>query len=246
MNVIIFTKHTIWLVFLTQFNNYATVFLLELTKKVAIVILFQDLSNMQDRSFITINNIIKAAQTLFVSRQYAEVSLKDIATEAGVTKGALYHHFSTKEDLYLNMMLHYLGELEGETRTKVENSKGRPCLDRVYDSLSGFLQLPEETIEVIRLVRRDSSIFQPTVRQQIIETYQAALPNLLETIFSEAMANGEIIQADARLLTWQYIALVEVSMHPYGRAALGDTQSLAKFIATNFVKGIETGERRKD
>ena len=200
---------------------------------------------MQDRSFVTINNIIKAAQTLFVSRQYAEVSLKDIASEAGVTKGALYHHFSTKEDLYLNMMLHYLGQLEEETRTKVTNSKGQPCLDRLYDSLSGFLQLPEETIAVIRLVRRDSSIFQQNVRQQIIETYQAALPDFLETVFSEAMANGEIIKADARLLTWQYIALVEVSMHPYGRKALGDTKSLAQFIATNFLKGIETVQRHE-
>ena len=56
---------------------------------------------MQDRSVATINNILDAARTLFIEKQYADVSLREITQIAGVTKGALYHHFSTKEELYL-------------------------------------------------------------------------------------------------------------------------------------------------
>ena len=33
---------------------------------------------MQERSRITINKILKTAQTLFISRQYADVTLKDL------------------------------------------------------------------------------------------------------------------------------------------------------------------------
>jgi len=53
--------------------------------------------SMQERSVVTINNILEAARTLFTEKQYADVTLKEIAAAAEVTKGALYHHFATKK-----------------------------------------------------------------------------------------------------------------------------------------------------
>ncbi len=45
--------------------------------------------------------LIAAATKLFVTRSYDTTSVSDIATAAGVTKGAFYHHFASKEDLLL-------------------------------------------------------------------------------------------------------------------------------------------------
>jgi AcrR family transcriptional regulator len=44
--------------------------------------------------------LLKAARELFGSNGYAETSLDAIAGAAGVTKGAVYHHFSGKEELF--------------------------------------------------------------------------------------------------------------------------------------------------
>ena len=44
--------------------------------------------------------LISAARELFGTRGYSETSLDVIAATAGVTKGALYHHFSGKEELF--------------------------------------------------------------------------------------------------------------------------------------------------
>lgn len=197
---------------------------------------------MQDRSIITINNILNAAQRLFTSRQYADVSIKDIAYEAGVTKGALYHHFSAKDDLYLKMMLRSLNELEKTTSSSARLTQGMPCRERLYHSLVGFLSLPDLTIDVIRLVRRDSNIFQPAIRQKLIKGYQKALPDILQSIISDGIEQGEIIRADARILAWQYIAIVEVSMHPYGWELFKTEAALADFIVTTFVNGLELKE----
>jgi AcrR family transcriptional regulator len=44
--------------------------------------------------------LLDAARTLFGTRGYNDTSLDDIVAAAGVTKGALYHHFGGKEDLF--------------------------------------------------------------------------------------------------------------------------------------------------
>jgi AcrR family transcriptional regulator len=45
--------------------------------------------------------LIKAARRLFGERGYAAVSLDEVCRRARLTKGALYHHFENKEDLFL-------------------------------------------------------------------------------------------------------------------------------------------------
>jgi AcrR family transcriptional regulator len=53
----------------------------------------------QPRSELTRRNIINAAVDLFDEVGYANTNLGDIITRVDVTKGALYHHFDSKESL---------------------------------------------------------------------------------------------------------------------------------------------------
>jgi AcrR family transcriptional regulator len=45
--------------------------------------------------------LIKAARALFTARGYHDVGIREFAAVAGVTRGALYHHFGDKESLFL-------------------------------------------------------------------------------------------------------------------------------------------------
>jgi AcrR family transcriptional regulator len=59
---------------------------------------------MQQRSEETRAKILEAAIKLFSTRGYNKASVDDICKEAGISKGAFYHHFKTKQALFLALL----------------------------------------------------------------------------------------------------------------------------------------------
>jgi AcrR family transcriptional regulator len=53
-----------------------------------------------ERAAETREALIEAARPLFAAQGFAEVSLETIVRAAGVTRGALYHHFADKTELF--------------------------------------------------------------------------------------------------------------------------------------------------
>lgn len=56
-------------------------------------------STHQERSEATQGELIATARRLFAERGYADVGTEEIVRAAGVTRGALYHHFDSKREL---------------------------------------------------------------------------------------------------------------------------------------------------
>jgi AcrR family transcriptional regulator len=54
----------------------------------------------RERSEATTSDVLAAARTLFAEAGYAATSLDAIAAAAGLTKGAIYHHFSSKKEVF--------------------------------------------------------------------------------------------------------------------------------------------------
>lgn len=58
----------------------------------------------QDRSVRTRNVVLLTAAELFAANGFRDTSIKDVADSVGMTKGAVYHHFPSKEILAISVV----------------------------------------------------------------------------------------------------------------------------------------------
>ncbi|MCZ7648813.1 MAG: TetR/AcrR family transcriptional regulator [Planctomycetota bacterium] len=81
---------------------------------------------------LTREQILHAAKKLFTQNGYHNTSIYDLFQKAGITKGAFYHHWRTKEDLALTILeevkqaymehIYPVLEQEGRAREKIERT----------------------------------------------------------------------------------------------------------------------------
>jgi AcrR family transcriptional regulator len=76
---------------------------------------------MQRRSTETRSKIISSASKLFSTRGYDAASVDDICRDAGISKGAFYHHFGSKQALFIALLNGWLQTIDNE----IEASKAK-------------------------------------------------------------------------------------------------------------------------
>lgn len=66
--------------------------------------------------------LVRVARQLFADRGYAGTSTEEVVQQAGVTRGALYHHFRDKRDLFEAVFL----EIQDEARDRIRGAGSVP------------------------------------------------------------------------------------------------------------------------
>lgn len=84
---------------------------------------------------LTRAKLIEAAQQLFSTSGYEHATVDDIARAAGYSKGAYYFHFSTKDDILLELLRVWT---ESRTATLAEGDFDRMSPDELRETLAGF------------------------------------------------------------------------------------------------------------
>ncbi len=83
---------------------------------------------MQHRSEETRNHILEAAQRLFSLNGYDATGVAEICQTAGVSKGAFYHHFPSKQAVFLQLLQNWLAALDAGLNTISQGASDVPHL----------------------------------------------------------------------------------------------------------------------
>lgn len=97
--------------------------------------------------------ILDAALDAFAAGGYQETTLDEVAERAGVSKALIYEHFSSKRDLYKEILETWVGDLLGRVLAAA-TAAGERSEDRLVAGLDGFLAFVEERRDAWRLLIR--------------------------------------------------------------------------------------------
>jgi AcrR family transcriptional regulator len=99
--------------------------------------------------------IVAAAVDLFAARGYGEVTVSDVAAQAGTAKGSVYRHFESKEALFAAAVESVVAGVVGDVRAAADRAGGRldppaAMVALVMSAKPGFMLLLELTAGSLR------------------------------------------------------------------------------------------------
>ena len=139
--------------------------------------------------------ILHAALRLFGSRGYYHTSIADILKESGCTRGALYYHFSSKEELGYAVIDEELRLLTEQTVAPYFQAD-EPLTDRllrILDALPVAIKLESGHSVVTGLVVHMATVHEG-FRQRLLAREQAQAEGF-EQMVRRAIADGELAES---------------------------------------------------
>ena len=181
----------------------------------------------EERSVETRAALIAAGRELFAQRGYGAVVTEEIVRRARVTRGALYHHFSGKEDLFRAVVEEVERELTERIAGQAIGSAGDPW-EAMAAGARAFLDASKEPA-IQRIILLDApAVLGWEAWREIGERYGLGL---VQGVLEAAMDAGAIARQPARPLAHLLMgALDEAAMYVAragdvdgARAEMGET-----------------------
>ena len=125
------------------------------------------------------SQLIELGLQLFAERSVDELSIDDIARAAGISKGLLYHYFSSKRDYYLEVVRAAAGHLV--ERTVTAGVDASPAA--LQDGLDVYLDFVEQNARSFVALMRGSN--DPDVLQIVETTRRSIADRILSRLGQE-------------------------------------------------------------
>lgn len=154
----------------------------------------------------TEHRILGAAAQAFAHHGFHGTGMRTIAHAAGVSIGALYHYFTSKEEMFLAVLRQEYDRHLGQARALLQ--EGLPVAEVLRRVVAAHFQAlaerKESTVFVGRAWLSEAPSLQPKI-QALREKYAAYIAELL----GKAMKRGEIRRGHPLFLAYALLGLVE-------------------------------------
>lgn len=175
--------------------------------------------------------IVAAARQGLTGKSFAELSVDEICAEAGLSKGAFYVHFASKQDV-LNELITDDAEMIASLILDLEAGH-QPAVEKIRRLLRALLELGAEPGHAqARADALGTMLNDDEVRARFVESVQRCRTRLARWI-DDAVAAGELAEVPSNALAAMLLALADGLMLHHAADPSG-------FRWTNIRRAVDT------
>jgi AcrR family transcriptional regulator len=165
-------------------------------------------TTLTDRS-ITVaerrDELLRAAARVFAEKGFHGARISDVAEEAGVAYGLVYHYFRSKDELLETIFRESWGRLIGVLESIADTPK--PALERLRLVTAALLRTWQQEPDLVRVLVRE------VARSAQVQSHAGELGAafaIIRRVIEDGQASGEIrAELDPRLAAWIVYGAVE-------------------------------------
>lgn len=151
----------------------------------------------QERALRTRMAILEAAQTCFAQNGFDATGVAEICQQADLSKGAFYHHFPSKQAVYLELLNQWLADFDKGMHSLRAQADDVPTVLRMLSTtFPSIFEVAEGQLPIMldlwAKASRDPEIWQATIAP--FEHYYQMITELIE----EGIQENSLVETDAR------------------------------------------------
>nr|WP_157253486.1 TetR/AcrR family transcriptional regulator [Nonomuraea typhae] len=188
------------------------------------------------------DHLVKLAAELFARKGFQATTVREIADEAGILSGSLYHHFDSKETIVDEVLSTFLDDLIARYRAALE-SGGEPRA-----VLSEMVRIGFGTLEphraAITVMQNDWNYLRQFERFNYLVKAEDEVEQMWVTQIKAGQAAGQFRGDVDPKLTYRMIRdTIWVAVRWFRPGGRLNTTGLAEHYITVLFDGLATGER---
>ena len=183
----------------------------------------------------TVKLILDVSTSRFSEKGYDDTSLQDIINETKLSKGAIYHHFGSKEDI-LKAIFHRLGNENAEIFAKIRDDSRLSGIEKLRKI---FQTAVFHSNQSVLLTVSPCLLNNPRfLAMQIEQIYELIAPQFVEPILTEGVKDGSINIENPHEIAEAIMILTNVWLNPLVK--MTDTEGMKKRCDTfnTLLKGL--------
>lgn len=197
-----------------------------------------------------IEEILDAARTVILDKDFSGATMDDIAGEAGITKPTIYQYFKTKDELFIQMvepLIMSLAEKLESIRVAIENNEYKSGSEIVSNIFNVYYDTFEKDPDLFRLF---SIFLQVGIVQKISNEAALIIKGWGKKCFGEgnrivklAVEKGLFAENNIKHTTnfvWgSFCGIVQVEQNKWGKEGISkDLKPVLKYAESLFTRAL--------
>ena len=183
-----------------------------------------------------------AAAKVFNKKGYLKTNIDDIAAAAKMSKGGIYHYFSSKDEILFFILDSYMDIVLKDLESRLQTKKD--CTSKIEFIINRHIDLYTNYTAQAKTLLHDAHCLSPK-RYKPIKVKEREYYRIVMSVLSEFFeGSGEIKRDELKGIAFLFFGMSNWTYHWYDPKGPINPEELSRIACTVFMKGIT--ERRNE